>query len=64
MEGTMFSEVPLSHEQQQEAAERILKLMQDERMTSGQAIKMVADELRAKAKKDRENASPQKDKTK
>lgn len=54
MDGAMFSEVPLTHEQQQEAAERVLKLMQEERLSSGQAIKIVADELRAKAQAEKE----------
>lgn len=54
MDGAMFSEVTLTHEQQQEAAERVLKLMQEERLSSGQAIKIVADELRAKAQAEKE----------
>lgn len=54
MEGAFFSEVTLTHQEQQEAAERVLKLMQEERISSGQAIKIVADELRAKAKADKE----------
>lgn len=54
MDGAMFSEVTLTHEQQQEAAERVLKLMQEERLSSGQAIKIVADELRARAQAEKE----------
>ena len=43
----MFAGLPsLSHEQQQQAVERIQQLM-TEGMSSGQAIALVAEELRA-----------------
>ena len=43
----MFAGLPsLSHEQQQQAVERIQQLM-SEGMSSGQAIAVVAEELRA-----------------
>ncbi|TYL41371.1 YoaH family protein [Dickeya sp. ws52] len=42
----MFAGIPaLSHEQQQQAVERIQQLMEDG-MSSGQAIAQVAEELR------------------
>ncbi len=42
----MFDIPALSHTEQQEAVERIHKLMA-EGMSSGEAIKIVADEIRA-----------------
>ncbi len=45
----MMFEIPtLKHAEQQEAAERIHKLMA-EGMSSGEAIKIVADEIRSKS---------------
>lgn len=44
----MFSDMPtLNHQEQQEAAERIHQLMADG-MSSGEAIALVAKEIRAK----------------
>ena len=49
----MFAGLPsLSHEQQQKAVERIQELM-SQGMSSGQAIALVADELRASHTGDR-----------
>ena len=49
----MFAGLPsLSHEQQQKAVERIQELM-SRGMSSGQAIALVADELRASLTCDR-----------
>lgn len=44
----MFDLPALKHAEQQEAVERIHKLMA-EGMSSGEAIKIVADEIRAKS---------------
>lgn len=49
----MFAGLPsLTHEQQQQAVERIQELM-SQGMSSGQAIALVADELRASHTGDR-----------
>lgn len=48
----MFTEMPaLTHEQQQQAVERIQALMA-QGMNSGEAIALVADELRRQGKSD------------
>ncbi|NIY81887.1 YoaH family protein [Vibrio hepatarius] len=45
----MFDDLPtLSHEEQQKAVEKIQQLM-SEGISTAQAIKMVAEEIRAKA---------------
>lgn len=45
MEAEMFQDISLSHEEQQQAVERIQKLM-EEGMSTAQAIKVVAEDIR------------------
>lgn len=53
----MFDDLPpLTHEEQQVAVERIQKLM-TEGMSTGQAIKLVAGDIRAAYKKKTEEGS-------
>jgi uncharacterized protein YoaH (UPF0181 family) len=53
----MFDDISLSHEEQQQAVERIQKMMQ-QGMSSGQAIQTVAAEIR-KNKAEETNAKPE-----
>ncbi len=49
----MFDDLSLTHEQQQRAVEEIQKLMA-EGMSTAQAIKVVAEQIRTNAQKDKD----------